>query len=495
MDILNQLLVGFSHALTLNNLMYCLLGVTVGTFVVALPGIGSMVGIAVLLPFTYYLPADSALIMLAGIYYGGEYGGAISSILLNIPGTASSAVTSIDGHQLTKQGRPGVALLMAASASFLGGSIGILVLAFFAPLLGKFATNLSSADYFSIMVLGLAASTVVATGSMLKGLMSVVLGILLGVVGTDINTGVYRYTFGVTGLFDGWSLLALALGLFGFTEVVVAIGESKPLGRGVGVRIRDMVPKRQEVGNSIMPIVRGGSIGSILGALPATGPTISAFLAYSTEKSLSKNKARFGQGAVEGVAAPEAANNAAAQTAFIPTLTLGIPGSATMALILGALLIQGIVPGPQLMREQSTTFWTLVASFWIGNLLLIILNIPLIGIWVRLLRTPYRYLFPTIIVLICAGTYAVNLSAFEVAQVLIIGLIGYFLRLARFEAAPLLMGFILGPLMEQYLRRALVLSGGDLSVFVTDRISAFVLAVTLVLLATPLIKKLMRKRQ
>jgi len=448
-----------------------------------LPGIGSMVGITVLLPLTFYLEPAAALIMLAGIYYGGEYGGSIASILINMPGSASTAVTCIDGNQMTKNGRAGVALSSTAMASFVGGSIGIVLLTLFSPLLAEFSLRFGPADYFAVMLFGLIASTAVGDGSAIKKVCAVILGVLLGTVGTDVNTGIQRFTFGELNLYDGISIVILAMGLFGIAEVIIAATSNDHGEVKQRVRLRDMIPTRQDVRDSAMPTVRGSLLGSALGALPGTGPTIAAFLAYTTEKQLSRHPERFGTGTIEGVVGPESANNAAAQTAFIPTLTLGIPGSATMALILGALMIHGIPPGPKLMSEHADLFWVMVASFWIGNLMLLVLNIPMVGIWVRLLSIPYRLLFPCVTCLVCVGVYSVNLSAFDVGLVLAIGLMGYAMRLLRISAAPLLMGFILGPLMEEYLRRAMLLSRGELSVFIHEPISATVLVASVALIA------------
>lgn len=480
MELLADLAGGFARAFTLNNLFYCFLGVTVGTFVGVLPGVGSMIGISVLLPLTFYLSPDAALVMLAGIYYGGEYGGSIASILLNLPGSASTAVTCIDGHQMTRKGRAGVALFVTAIASFVGGSVGILLLTVFSPALSDLSLRFGPTDYFAVMLLGLVASATIGQSSALKNALSVTIGVLLGLVGTDINTGMQRYTFGSLNLYDGINLIVLAMGLFGIAEIISSAGGKDHGAVSQKVKLRDMLPTRQDVREGALPTARGSLIGSALGALPGTGPTIAAFMAYITEKRFSRQPEKFGTGAIEGVVAPEASNNAAAQTAFIPTLTLGIPGSATMALILGALMIHGIPPGPKLMTENADLFWALVASFWIGNVLLLVLNIPLVGLWIRLLSIPYRFLYPAIVCLICAGVYSVNLASFDVLLVVGVGLFGFAMRVGNISAAPMLMGFILGPLMEEHLRRALLLSYGDFSVFVREPISGTVLAVALI---------------
>ncbi|PQO23336.1 hypothetical protein C2I36_08320 [Rhodobacteraceae bacterium WD3A24] len=494
MDILSNLASGMAQAATPENLMYCFLGVTLGTFIGVLPGLGAMIGIALLLPVTYYLDPASAIIMLAGIYYGGEYGGSIAAILINVPGTPSSAVTSIDGHAMTKQGRAAVALFMTAIASFVGGSIGIVLLTAFSPLIAAFALTFSSVDYFAVMLLGLVASASVARGSALKGIVAVIAGVLIGTIGTDVSTGAQRFTMGVPELVTGVNLVVLAMGIFGFAEIVASAGSQLRRTEDQSIRMRDMLPDRGEARRSVMPIARGSSLGSLLGALPGAGPTLSAFLAYSFEKSISRNKAFFGSGIVEGVVSPESANNAAAQTAFIPTFTLGIPGTATMALILGALMIHGLSPGPRLMTDNADLFWAVVASFWIGNVFLLVLNIPLVTIWVRLLRIPYRFLFPAIICFICVGVYSVSLNPVDIFIVLAVGLLGYAMRLTGFEAAPLLMGFILGPLMEEYLRRALLLGRGDFRVFLESPISATCLAITAAMIAWPAIRSRLGRR-
>jgi TctA family transporter len=495
MELVGSILGGFVQAATLTNLFYCLAGVTLGTLIGVLPGIGPMLGIALLLPATFYLKPDAAIIMLAGIYYGGEYGGSITSILVNLPGSSSSAVTCIDGYQMAKRGRAAVALYVTTVASFIAGSTGILLMTLFSPAIAGFAVSFTSVDYFSVMLLGLLASSAIGRGSPLKSVGALVVGVLFGIVGTDVNTGAQRYTLGIHSLMDGIGIVAVAMGLFGLPEVIMGAGDRENRPKAQRVRIRDMLPTREEARRSIMPIVRGTGLGSLLGALPGTGVTISAFLAYSVEKRISRTPERFGQGAIEGVAAPESANNAAAQTAFIPTLTLGIPGSATMALILGALMIHGIPPGPQFVTKHADLFWALVASFWIGNLFLLVLNIPLIGMWVKLLQIPYRYLFPSIVVLICVGMYSVNLSAFDIWLVLGLGLLGYAMLLTGFDAAPFLMGFILGPLMEENLRRALLLNRGDFSVFLKGPISLTCLVLAVLVLVWPLLASRLRARR
>jgi len=487
MDLLANLAGGFATALTLQNLWWCFAGVALGTFIGVLPGLGAMLGIALLLPVTFYLPPEAAIIMLAGIYYGGEYGGSIAAILINVPGTPSSAVACLEGNPMTRQGRAAVALFVSAMASFIAGTVGVVLMTLFSPAIAAFALTFSSADYFAVMVLGLVGAASVASGSRLKALAAVVLGMLFGTVGTDVSTGVQRFTLGYPELLSGLSLVALAMGLFGLAEIVSSTGRTIASGPAPRVRMRDMIPPAAEARRAIGPVARGTGLGALLGALPGTGPTIASFMAYAFERRLSRRPERFGHGAIEGLAAPEAANNAAAQTAFIPTLTLGIPGTATMALILGALIIQGITPGPQLMTQHSGLFWALIASFWIGNLFLLVLNIPLVGLWVRLVHVPYRFLFPTIICLISVGVYSINVNTFDLFVVLAIGLMGYGMRVTGFEAAPFLMGFILGPMMEENLRRAMMLARGDFGVFLSRPVSAICIGVAVLLLLAPLI--------
>ncbi|MBK0023144.1 tripartite tricarboxylate transporter permease [Brucella pseudogrignonensis] len=483
MDIFSNIAIGLETALTLNNLFYCFLGVFLGTLIGVIPGIGVLSAISMLFPITFYLEPTTALIMLAGIWYGTSYGGNTASILLNIPGTPANAVTCLDGYPMARQGRGGIALLMTTVASFVGGSIGIVLLMLFSPIIAKYALSFGSADYFSLMVLGLVAASTISDGSLAKGLAMVVLGIMFGTVGADIYTGTARFSFGVLELTDAISLIALAMGIFGVSEVIasvrkVNVGDIDP----ESVKLKAMKPSREDVSRSWFPMLRGSSIGAFFGTLPGTGPSVAAFMAYAVEKRVAKEPERFGKGAIEGIMAPESANNSADQTSFIPTLSLGIPGSPTMALMLGALMIHGIAPGPTLMTDQPSLFWGLIMSFWIGNLLLVILNIPLIGVWVRLLTIPYHLLFPAVLMFICIGTYSVNNSAFEVWLVVFFGFAGYLMRIFNFPAAPLLLGFVLGPLMEEHFRRAMLMSRGSFSTFIDRPISATVLAITASLL-------------
>jgi len=474
---------GLSVALTLSNIAYCFAGVLLGTIIGVLPGIGALAAISMLFPITFHLDPTAALIMLAGIWYGANYGGSTAAILLNIPGTPATAVTALDGYPMTRNGRSGVALLMSTVASFVGGSVGILLMMLFSPLITKYALSFGAAEYFSLMVLGLVAASTISDGSAVKGLSMVVLGIAVGTVGMDIYTGIDRFTFGTMGLLDGISLVALAMGLFGVAEVIATVRQSgeRTLKPSV-ITFRSMKPTRDDMRRSTPAVARGSAIGSFFGTLPGTGPAVAAFIAYAVEKRSGKDQTRFGKGAIEGVMAPESANNAADQTAFIPTMTLGIPGSATMALMLGALIIHGIEPGPQLITAEPELFWGLVMSFWIGNLLLLILNIPLIGIWVRLLLIPYHLLYPAVLMFICIGVYTVNNSAFDVWLVALFGAVGYILRLLQFPATPILLGFVLGPLMEENLIRAMLLSRGDPMTFIERPISGTIIVFTFLLL-------------
>jgi len=482
MDLIANLTLGFETAFSPTNLLYCFIGVFLGTFIGVLPGIGALAAVSMLLPVTFYLPATTALVMLAGVYYGAEYGGSIASILLNLPGTPSAAVTCLDGYPMAQQGRAGVALFMTTIASFVGASVGILALTAFAPVLVQVTLAFGPAEYFAVMLLGLLAASAVSQGSPVKGIAMVVLGLMLGCVGTDINSGEARFTMGYYPLLDGISLIALAMGLFGISEVIASINTTNADVLKGKITFRSMLPSREDSRRSLMPMARGTTVGTIFGTLPGTGQTIASFIAYAIEKRVSRNPGRFGKGAIEGVMAPESANNAAAQTAFIPTLTMGIPGSATMALMLGALMIHGITPGPALMTEHPDIFWGLIASFWIGNVMLVLLNIPLIGMWVRLLKIPYHFLYPAIIVLICIGVYSINNNVFDVGLALFFGFVGYGMRLLGFEPAPLLIGFVLGPMMEENLRRAMLLARGDYLVLFQRPISATLLTLALLLL-------------
>jgi len=490
METLNLLAMGFEQALTPQALMFCLLGVSLGTFIGVLPGIGSLTTIALCLPLTFHLEPLLGLIMLAGIFYGAQYGSSTASILLNVPGSAPAAITCLDGYPMSRQGRAGIALFMTTIASFIGGSFAILLLVFFAPVLANFAISFSAADYFSIMILALTAASTLSVGSPVKGLAMVTFGLLLGMVGTDINSGQFRFTFGIPALTDGINLVALAMGLFGVAEILNNLNEGKvsPTGKEA-ITLKNMMPTKDDWKAFRYSCMRGSLIGSFIGMLPGTGPTIATFMAYAGEKKLSHHPEKFGHGAVEGISAPEAANNASVQAAFIPTLTLGVPGDAIMAVMLGGLLVHGITPGPQLVTTDAALFWGVVASFWIGNVLLLILNLPMIGLWVKLLSIPYRFLFPAVLFLICIGVYSVNNNRVDVLLTLGFGVMGFFLNRHGFASAPLLLGFVLGPLIEENFRRALVLSDSSLATFVERPISLVFLVLTAILLVFSLWRK------
>ncbi|HBP31119.1 MAG: tripartite tricarboxylate transporter permease [Advenella sp.] len=482
---LDNLILGITTAFSLHNLLYSFLGVFVGNLIGVLPGIGALAAISMLLPLTYTLEPAAALMMLAGIYYGTSFGGAATSILLNLPGTASHAVVCVDGNPMAKQGRGGSALFIAMFASFIGVMTGIVLMLFFSPMLTDVAFLFGPAEYFSLMALGLLAAATLSTGSPVKGIASVVIGLAIGVIGTDVNSGVARFDFGIPELQDGIALVTLAMGLFGITDVLANAGK---IGQGsviseskiTGSAIR---PAKGEIKQSMPAIGRGSVLGGVLGILPGAGGTIASFMSYAIEKKSSKTPQRFGKGAIEGVAGPEAANSSAAITAFIPTLTLGIPGDAVMALMLGALMIQNIQPGPQMMVEHPELFWGLLISFATGNLLLLILNIPLIGVWVKLLSVPYRLIYPTVLFLISIGVYSTNNNLFDVVAVLVIGMFGYLLARLKFQPAPLLLGFVLGPMLEENFRRALLLSRGDMSTFMTRPISSVCMSIIFVIIA------------
>jgi putative tricarboxylic transport membrane protein len=490
MELLNNLQLGFTTALTFQNLLYAFLGCLIGTLIGVLPGLGPIATIAMLLPATYALPPTAALIMLAGIYYGAQYGGSTTAILVNIPGETSSVITCLDGYQMARRGRAGVALTTAGLASFFAGCVATLILAAFAPPLAELAFKFGPAEYFSLMVLGLIGAVVLASGNLIKAIGMILLGLLLGLVGTDVNSGIARYSFDVPELSDGLGFVVIAMGVFGFAEVLVNV-EQKEAREVFTNKVTSLFPSKGDFKRMIAPILRGTALGSALGILPGGGAALASFGAYTLEKKVSKYKAEFGKGAIEGVAAPEAANNAAAQTSFIPLLTLGIPPNAVMALMIGAMTIHNIQPGPQVMTSNPALFWGLIASMWIGNLMLIVLNLPLIGIWVKLLTVPYRYLYPAILVFCCIGVYTVNNNTFDVLMTAAFGVLGYVFIKLKCEPAPLLLGVVLGPMMEENFRRALLLSRGDFTVFFTRGLSLtlLLLALALVLIvALPSIK-------
>jgi len=482
MDLLSNLSLGFETAFTLQNLAYCLIGCVLGTLIGVLPGLGPIATIAMLLPATYALPPIAALIMLAGIYYGAQYGGSTTAILINIPGESSSVVTAIDGYQMARNGRAGVALFTAGMGSFFAGCVATLVLAAFAAPLSELAFKFGPAEYFSLMVLGLIGAVVLASGSLIKAIAMIVLGLLLGLIGTDVNSGTARYSFDVPQLTDGLGFVTVAMGLFGFAEIMLNL-EQKEKRETFLKKVTNLWPSKSDFKRMIAPILRGTLLGSVLGILPGGGAALASFGAYSLEKKVSKYSAEFGKGAIEGVAAPESANNAAAQTSFIPLLTLGIPPNAVMALMVGAMTIHNIQPGPQVMTSNPALFWGLIASMWIGNLMLIILNLPMIGVWVKLLTIPYRHLYPAILVFCCIGVYSVNNTTFDIYLTAAFGVIGYLFNKLECEAPPLLLGFVLGPMMEENFRRALLLSRGDFTVFVTRPLSASLLFVAVILIA------------
>jgi len=481
MDLLGNLALGFGVAFSLENLAYCFAGVALGTLIGVLPGVGPLVTIAMLFPITFHLPAVPAIIMLAGIFYGAQYGGSTTSILVNLPGETASAVTCIDGYQMARRGRAGPALATAALASFFAGCVGTLLIALAGPTLGEWALKFGAAEYTSLMLMALVASAVMTQGDAMKGLAMVVLGLLIGVVGVDVNSGMARYSFGIPELVDGVGFTVVAVGLFAVAEIVANL-ESRESREVYTGKVTGLMPTAQDLKDAAWPTVRGTTVGACFGVLPGTGPALSSFATYMLEKKIARDPSRFGKGAIEGVAAPEAANNAAAQTAFIPMLTLGIPASATMAVMLAALTLQGIATGPQVMLEKPDLFWGLIASMWIGNLMLVILNLPLVGVWVRLLTVPYRWLFPSIILFCCIGNFSVNNNPFDVYLCALVGVLGYVLVKLECEPAPLLLGYVLGPLLEENLRRALLIARGDPTVFFTRPISlVFMIATVLIL--------------
>ncbi|SCW36304.1 tripartite tricarboxylate transporter permease [Ancylobacter rudongensis] len=494
MEIFDNLALGFSVAVTFQNIFYCFIGVLLGTLIGVLPGLGPVPTIAMLLPITFGLPPVSALIMLSGIYYGAQYGGSTTAILINLPGESSSVVTAIDGYQMARQGRAGAALATAAIGSFFAGSVATFLLAVFAPPLADLALKFGPPEYFALMVLGLVASVALASGSVVKALAMVVLGILLGLSGQDVYTGTPRFTFDMLELADGIEFVALAMGVFGIGEIVRNLEDEHT--RTVMVqKVKGLLLSKEDIKRIIGPILRGTFLGSFLGILPGGGAILSSFSAYSIEKKISRHPEQFGKGAIEGVAGPEAANNAGAQTSFIPMLTLGIPSNPVMALMIGALIIQGIVPGPNVVNEQPNLFWGIIASMWIGNLMLVVLNLPLIGIWVRLLTVPYHILFPLIVGFCCIGVYSVNNNAIDVFTMALFGVVGYVLVKLDCEPAPLLLGFIIGPMLEEYLRRAMLISRGDPTVFFTRPISATMLGLAILALVVVLLPSVRRKRE
>ena len=494
MELLQNLMMGFSVAFTPENLTYAFLGCLLGTLVGVLPGLGPVPTIAMLLPITYVLPPTAGLIMLAGIYYGTQYGGSTTAILVNLPGETSAVVTVLDGHQMARNGRAGAALSLAAIGSFFAGSVATVLIAAFAPPLAEVAFAFGPAEYFSLMALGLIGAVVLASGSLPKAICMILLGLLLGMVGTDVNSGVARYDFSIPELQDGIDFAIVAMGVFGLSEIMSNL-EQKENRVEITDKVGSLYPSRQEFREAAPAIVRGTALGSALGILPGGGSVLSAFASYTLEKKLSKEPERFGKGHPAGLAGPESANNAGAQTSFIPLLTLGIPGNAVMALMVGAMTIHNIQPGPQVMSSHPELFWGLIASMWIGNLMLVILNLPLIGIWVKLLRVPYRMLFPAILVFCTIGVYSLNYNAFDIFMFAIFGIVGYVWSKLGCEGAPLLLGLVLGPMMEENFRRALLLSRGEFSTFVTRPLSATLLALAAILLVLVAMPALRKKRE
>src|SRR5215510_7839212 len=493
-DLIANLWMGMGVAVTPTNVALCLIGALVGTLIGVLPGIGSVATIAMLLPITFGLPPVGALIMLAGIYYGAQYGGSTTSILVNIPGEATSVVTTLDGFQMAKQGRAGAALAISALGSFFAGCVATVLVAALGAPLTSVALLFGPAEYFSLMVLGLIFAVVLAKGSVLKALAMILAGLLMSMVGSDLETGVGRMTFDVPELSDGIGFVTVAMGVFGFAEIIRNLEGSAEDRSIVQAKVTGLMPTRKDLKDSAGAIGRGTIIGSILGILPGGGAVIASFAAYTFEKRFAKHPERFGNGAIEGVAAPESANNAAAQTAFIPLLTLGIPPNAVMALMVGAMTIHGIVPGPQVMTKQPELFWGMIASMWLGNMMLVVINLPLVGVWVSLLRVPYRLLFPAIIVFCCIGIYSINNSPTDVVIAAIFGIIGFWLTKHDFEAAPMLLAFVLGPLMEENLRRAMLIARGDVTVFFTRPISSVLLITAMILLAIAALPRIRRRR-
>ncbi len=492
--LLTNLSLGFSVAFTLHNLGLCFLGCLVGTLIGVLPGIGPIATITMLLPVTFGLPPVGALIMLAGIYYGAQYGGSTTAILVNIPGEVTSVVTTLDGHQMARQGRAGVALGIAALGSFFAGCVATLIIAALAVPLTRVALLFGPAEYAALMTTGLAFAVVLARGSILKSIAMVVLGLLLSTVGDDLETGAERMTFGITSLSDGFDFAVLAMGLFGFAEVMrnLTMEQSRDVVHGA---IGRLLPGVADLRQSAAPIVRGTFLGALLGILPGNGAVLGPFASYALEKKLARDPSRFGRGAIEGVAGPESANNAGAQTSFIPLLTLGIPPNAVMALMVGAMTIHGIVPGPLVMTRNPGLFWGVIASMWLGNLMLLVINLPLIGVWVRFLKVPYRLMFPAIVIVCCVGIYSVNNSAGDVLLTAFVALFGYAASRLGFESAPLLLGFVLGRLLEENLRRALAISRGDLTVFVTRPVSAWLLFTGLIVLVVAVLPNIRARRE
>jgi putative tricarboxylic transport membrane protein len=494
MEFVDHLWIGFAAAATPTNLLFCFTGALLGTLIGVLPGIGPAATLAMLLPVTFYLPPLGSLIMLAGIYYGAQYGGSTTAILVNLPGESSSVVTCLDGYAMAREGRAGAALAIAAMASFFAGTVATLIVALAAAPMTVIALSFGPAEYVSLMVFGLIGAVVLASGSVLSAVGMILIGILLGMIGTDVNSGAIRYSFGIRELYTGLDFVPVAVGIFGFAEIIANL-ENPETRNILRTKIGRLWPTREDFRRCWPAVLRGTGVGSLCGVLPGGGAVISSFASYSFEKKLARDPSRFGKGAVEGVAGPEAANNAGAQTQFIPMLTLGIPASATMALMIGAMTIQGIRPGPAIMRDNPELFWGLIASMWLGNLMLVIINLPLIGIWVRLLSIPYRLLYPAILLFCCIGVFSISNSPFDVAVAAGFGVFGYVARKLDCEPAPLLLGFVLGPMLEENFRRAMAISIGDYSVFWTRPISLGLLVLSALLLLALVLPGARRARQ
>ncbi len=495
MDLINNLILGFGTAFTLQNLLYAFGGAVLGTLIGVLPGLGPVATIAMLLPSIYSLDATPALIMLAGIYYGAQYGGSTTAILINVPGESSSVVTAIDGYQMARQGRAGAALAAAGLGSFFAGCVGTVIIAAFAPPLTELAFKFGPAEYFSLMVLGLIGAVVLASGSLIKAISMILLGLLLGQINTDVISGTPRYSFDIPELTDGINFVVIAMGIFGFGEIIANLGQPAEHREVFTKSVKGLWPTKQDFHDAWPAVVRGTALGSVLGVLPGGGALLASFAAYTLEKKISKTPEKFGKGAIQGVAGPESANNAGAQTSFIPMLTLGIPPNAVMALMVGAMTIKGIQPGPQVMTSNPELFWGLIASMWVGNLMLVILNLPLIGIWIKLLTVPYRFLFPAIVVFCCIGTYTLNNNNFDVFMTAAFAVVGYLFYKLSCEPAPLLLGFILGPMMEENLRRALLLSRGDWSTFLSRPLSAGLLIAAALMVVIVMLPSIKNKRE
>lgn len=494
MDFLDNLLLALSFSVQPENLLPCFIGAFIGTLVGVLPGLGPMATMSLLLPITFKLSTAQSIIMLAGIYYGAQYGGSTTSILMNIPGEASTVITCIDGYEMAKKGRAGAALGISAMGSFIGGTVAVIMMTFLAPPLAEMALKFGPPENASLMVLGVILVIYLSSGSMIKALMMAALGLIIGCVGADMLTNVHRFTLGIPELMDGVGLIPLVMGLFGISEVLLNI-EVQVKQEILKGKIKNLLPTRQEWKDSASPILRGSLLGFGLGILPGAGPAIASFVSYAVEKRVSRHPQKFGQGAIEGVAGPEAANNAATGGSFIPLFSLGIPSNSVMAILLGALMIHGVVPGPNLVQQNPDLFWGVVASMYLGNIMLLVLNLPLIGLWVKLLKVPYAILFPLILLFCLIGAYTASNKIVDLYLMIFFGLMGYFLRKYRYEAAPLILAFVLGPMLEDALRQSLIISEGSPKIFFIRPISGTILAITILLLLSPLLPKIRKKRE